>query len=511
MYYSLHQRLTKILSTYLEFDAEQFELGLWNGDLHIKDGVNLHPSAFAPFLGPLNLQMLSGSVKKLHAQIPWNTLVDGSKLSVHLSDINIVLGFIPSEFAQDVGASTVYPKHKLFLSSRERELKRDRIEEAEQRLYKDADNLTLQEFVERTKTIKTQPKRGFINQMLYRLASTLAWRLASSFHAKIERLRVTLVQDGISVGISLDALNIANGFFDGQGFNHNEESSQARNGGEKQQNQYWEEFFGSQVNHTFFVSDSQSISKRLQIFRFGVFIIDFRPHWLNSSGTHSYPISKYRTQLENLYPTESDYLILPSSVNLLLNLGFIETHSSSLMSKNEEESGRSAPLSATVAFAASFKDVTLAVSSYQHRCLRDFISLSRQHMNGRPSYSIFADQKHPFHLMFDADGEQCYKPRRSIQQWWQYAFRCVIRELRHTRRSDYRWQADKKAREAYISAFTDSLSNSSGGNFKDGRFSLVEESHFRLYPRYFQPLALLFSHSSYVIRRRTKYRTNNLV
>jgi hypothetical protein len=194
---------------------------------------------------------------------------------------------------------------------------------------------------------------------------------------------------------------------------------------------------------------------------------------------------KYRTQLENLYPTESDYLILPSSVTLLLNLGFIETHSSPLMSKNEEESGGSAPLSATVAFTASFKDITCAVSSYQHRCLREFIFLSRQYMNGRPSCSVCADQKHPFHLMFDADGAQCYKPRRSIQQWWQYAFRCVVRELRHTRRGKYSWQADKKVREAYISAFTNSLSNSSGGNFKDGRFSFVEASHFHLYPRYF--------------------------
>jgi hypothetical protein len=483
MYYSLHQRLTKFLSTYLEFDAEQLELGLWNGDLHIKDGVNLHPSAFAPFLGPLNMQMLSGSIKNLEAQIPWNTLVDGSKLSVHLSDVNIVLGFMPSEFAQDFGASPKYPEqdehHKPLLSSRDRELKRELIEDAEQRLYKGADNLTLQEFIERTKNIKSQPKRGFINQMLYRLASSLAWRLASSFHAKIERLRLTIVQDGISLGISLDMLNIANGIFDGQGFKHKEESSQARHGEEKLQNQYWEEVFGTQASNILFASDSHSISKRLEILRFGVFIIDLRTQWPDSSSAHDYPISKCRTQLADLYLTESDYLILPSSVNLLLNLGLIETPPSPPMSKKDEEAGRNPPLLATIAFVASFKDITFGVSSYQHRCFRDFISLSRQYMNGRPSCTVLTDQKHPFHLMFDADGEQCYKPRRSIQQWWQYAFRRVLSELRNSRGSDYLWRVNKKARETYISAFTGLLCNS-GEHFKDGKFSLVDSSHISL-------------------------------
>jgi hypothetical protein len=483
MYYSLHQRLTKFLSTYLEFDAEQLELGLWNGDLHIKDGVNLLPSAFAPFLGPLNMQMLSGSVKKLEAQIPWNTLVDGSKLSVHLSDVNIILGFMSSEFAPDFGASPNYPeqgeRHKPLFSSRDRELKRERIEDAEQRLYKGAENLTLQEFIERTKNSSSQPKRGFIHQMLYRLASSLAWRLASSFHAKIERLRVTIVQDGISLGISLDMLNIANGILDGQGFKHKEESSQSRNGEEKLQKEYWEEVFGTQVSHIFFAKNSQSISKRLEVLRFGVFIIDLRTQWPDSNSAHGYPISKCLPQLVNLYPTESDYLILPSSVNLLLNLGLIERPSSPPMSKKDEEAGTIPPLLATIALEASLKDITLGVSSYQHRCFRDFISLSRQCMNGRPSCTVLADQKHPFHLMFDADGEQCYKPRRSIEQWWQYAFRRVLSELRNSRGSDYLRQANKKARETYISAFTGLLGNS-GEHFKDGKFSLVDLSHTSL-------------------------------
>jgi hypothetical protein len=81
-------------------------------------------------------------------------------------------------------------------------------------------------------------------------------------------------------------------------------------------------------------------------------------------------------------------------------------------------------------------------------------------MNGRPLCTVLTDQKHPFHLMFDVDGEQCYEPRRSIQQWWQYAFRRVLSELRNSHGSDYLWRANKKARETYISAFTGLLCKS---------------------------------------------------
>lgn len=485
MYYSLHQRLTNILSTYLEFDAEQLELGLWNGDLHIKDGVNLRSDAFDPLLSSLDLRMLSGSVGKLHAQIPWNTLLEGSKCSVHLSDINIVLCFSPKNL-QSFGVSREYSEqagHSPRVSSREKQLKRKRIDDAEQRLYKGAEKLSLQEFIERTKCIKNLPKRSFLNQLLYKLASSLAWRLASSFHAKIERIKITIVQDGISVGVSLDMLNVTNGIVEGKAFCPLEESGQAQNG-EEVQSQYWKEVCGSKVHELFFGSATQCITKRMEVIGFGVFIMDLRRQWVDKDSEFGdYPLyQQRRTLLENLFPTESDYLVLPTGLNLSLNLGLIDTLSSFPGNSKEGGSGSVTSLSAAMAFVIRFGYITLSVSRYQHRSFLDFFSLSRNYVNGRPSCSILADHKHPFHLMFDADGEQCYKPRRSIQQWWQYAFRCVVSELRSSRGSNYRWRAEKRTKEAYISAFSSSFlceaapDSKMTDKFKDGRCSLFTAS-----------------------------------
>ncbi len=52
------------------------------------------------------------------------------------------------------------------------------------------------------------------------------------------------MQDGISLGISLDMLNIANGIFDGQCFKHKEVSSQAQNGEESCKKSIGERFLG---------------------------------------------------------------------------------------------------------------------------------------------------------------------------------------------------------------------------------------------------------------------------
>jgi hypothetical protein len=116
---SPHERLTSLLSNYLEFDPEQLKVGIWSGDLQIggrasakvsgdsgsnfnkndndassDGGVNLRPEALSPLLSPLNLCLKAGSrIRHLRVKIPWKHLIDGSsRVDVHVSGLTLVVG-----------------------------------------------------------------------------------------------------------------------------------------------------------------------------------------------------------------------------------------------------------------------------------------------------------------------------------------------------------------------------------------------------------------------------------
>ena len=491
-YYSPHERLTNILSTYLEFDSQQLELGLWSGDLQIKDGVNLRPNAFAPMLEAFDLRLFSGSIGKLHAQIPWKTLLEGSKLSVHLADVNIVLCFQPKKFEPppsfgdseewsdendlpDSKRPAKNPRQKSF----EKEIKQKHVDDAENRLYRGAENITLQQLIEMQKNRKKQLKLGFLKELVEKVTSSLAWRLASGLHVKIERLRVTIMQDGIAFGISIDLFNVAKGAVE-ESLCRPFSASLQDDSKDLLQEQYRRDTNESTVEETFFRASSQSLSKRIDIKKLGIFLVDIRRQWEENEANVGRQLqddyNRYRRQrlLDNLFPEEDDYLVLPTGFTLNLSLGFPDKDSSIPAGSKVD-----VPNLPRVAFTFGLEDVVLSISRYQYRCFHDFILLSRHVVNNRPSRSILADHRHPFHLMIDADGELCYKPRRSIRAWWRYAFRCVISELRASRGGDCHWIAEKRRREAYISAFTNCFlrkaasDGNTSGKFKDGMSLLL--------------------------------------
>ena len=129
--YNPSAKVTEILSKYLEFDPESLEMGIWSGDLRIKN-VNLKRDALKPLLNrksssksattaaeplsslygsgsddfvnisdpredptkkdPLRVKLVKGTIGHLRIGIPWKQLVWGpGTVQVEVSDVEIVL------------------------------------------------------------------------------------------------------------------------------------------------------------------------------------------------------------------------------------------------------------------------------------------------------------------------------------------------------------------------------------------------------------------------------------
>ena len=99
--YNPSQKVTELLSRYLEFDANQLRVGIWSGHLSLKD-VHLKASAVDQFLtlpsSSLSFQLVSGTIGRLDLQIPWKQLVWGqSDVRVKLQDVVLVLQVKPQD------------------------------------------------------------------------------------------------------------------------------------------------------------------------------------------------------------------------------------------------------------------------------------------------------------------------------------------------------------------------------------------------------------------------------
>ncbi len=72
------KRLTEALSEYLRFPSDALEIGLWSGDLQLKD-VEIKEDK----LDSDQFTLISGRIGQIHAQIPWTTLlVSTAKIEV---------------------------------------------------------------------------------------------------------------------------------------------------------------------------------------------------------------------------------------------------------------------------------------------------------------------------------------------------------------------------------------------------------------------------------------------
>ena len=131
--YNPSRKVTELLSKYLEFDPESLEMGIWSGDLSLKN-VNLKRDAVKPLLNmnrkrnsnsnsashdatpsshyrsndnkdaaldnnedpttkdPLRVKLVKGTVGNLRMRIPWKQLVWGQgAVQLEVSDVEIVL------------------------------------------------------------------------------------------------------------------------------------------------------------------------------------------------------------------------------------------------------------------------------------------------------------------------------------------------------------------------------------------------------------------------------------
>jgi hypothetical protein len=102
------------------------------------------------------------------------------------------------------------------------------------------------------------------------------------------------------------------------------------------QEQYRRDTNESTVEEVFFRSSSQSISKRIDIQKLGIFLVDIRRQWEENEANVGRQLhddyNRYRRQrlLDNLFPEEADYIVLPTGFTLNLSLGFPDKDSSSL-------------------------------------------------------------------------------------------------------------------------------------------------------------------------------------
>lgn len=124
--YNPSGKVTELLSKFLDFDPESLEMGIWSGDLSLKN-VNLKRDAVKPLLNrkrsksvtdktlssiygkedpsaasdpledpmkkdPLRVKLVKGTVGDLRMRIPWKQLVWGQgSVQVEVSDVEIVL------------------------------------------------------------------------------------------------------------------------------------------------------------------------------------------------------------------------------------------------------------------------------------------------------------------------------------------------------------------------------------------------------------------------------------
>jgi hypothetical protein len=109
--YNPSKKVSELLSRYLEFDPEQLSLGIWSGNLSLRD-VSLREEAVYPILNrhlnfprrqqdnnnlhyaspPLRLKLVSGTIGSLEMKIPWKRLVWGpGDVAVNMRNVVLVV------------------------------------------------------------------------------------------------------------------------------------------------------------------------------------------------------------------------------------------------------------------------------------------------------------------------------------------------------------------------------------------------------------------------------------
>lgn len=248
--YNPSQKVTEVLSKFLEFDPAQVQLGIWSGDLSLTN-VNLREDAIYPLLNhaannahadpytkaPLNMKLVSGTIGHMRIRIPWKRLVWGQgDVKVEISDVSIVLAVQSREEAEAQQANKAETKETTNnnhdsmnkgVSKAYRDAKQRRLNEAERRhlqgmpmaLY--LNNIYRKNIIEKEaakseeakeKELKTtEAEAGRLDRWMKNATSDFFWRFYAGLQGSIKKVRVVVIQDGVEVGCIVQSIDVQAG------------------------------------------------------------------------------------------------------------------------------------------------------------------------------------------------------------------------------------------------------------------------------------------------------------
>jgi hypothetical protein len=240
-FYNPSKLVTDVLSKYLEFDLEQLQLGIWSGDLSIKN-VQLKRDAIYPLLNdtslpqkegkpPLNLKLVSGSVGHMRIRIPWKRLVWGQgDVRLQISDVTIAVAY---ESREETAARRRDKEERAILQGtddgEDEDEKKREARERKQEWLRQAERCQLQglPIPDKPKVDPTAEEEatgeetsvvhsaGTVDRWLNNIGNNFAWRFFAGLQASIRNVRVAIAQDGVEIGAIFHSMDVNAGKKDG--------------------------------------------------------------------------------------------------------------------------------------------------------------------------------------------------------------------------------------------------------------------------------------------------------
>jgi hypothetical protein len=242
-FYNPSKLVTDVLSKFLEFDPEQLQLGIWSGDLSIKN-VQLKRDAIYPLLNgtslpqkdgvgkhPLNLKLVSGSVGHMRIRIPWKRLVWGQgDVRLQISDVTLTVAYESTE--ETAARRRVKVESPILQETNEggdEDEKKREARERKQEWLREAERCQLQclPIPDKPKEDPSAEKEatgegtsvgrstGTVDRWLKNIGDNFAWRFFAGLQASIRNVRIAIVQDGMEIGAIFHSMDVNAGKRDG--------------------------------------------------------------------------------------------------------------------------------------------------------------------------------------------------------------------------------------------------------------------------------------------------------
>ncbi|KAL7570167.1 hypothetical protein ACA910_020005 [Epithemia clementina (nom. ined.)] len=258
--YNPSKEITRLLEQYLEFDAEQLKLGIWSGQLSLKD-VNLKADAIYPHLNqffseseassneftktkpPVRLKLVSGTIGDLHLNIPWQSLVWGQgDVKVELRNVVVVValesleetrerlhkkGAASEDLSESSGTRSVsdshdvqnedpatkarrrYQKQKIMREAERRQLQGRDIASWLERVYKKEEEERQREALRASDAL--DQKEGQLKSWLKGATKGFFWRFYAGLQMKLENLKIIVIQDSVEMGLIVPSIQVLAG------------------------------------------------------------------------------------------------------------------------------------------------------------------------------------------------------------------------------------------------------------------------------------------------------------